>query len=199
MADNVLEEVKPPTLFIVGSEDISVLEKNQLAFKKLNCEKRLVVIQGATHFFKEPGKLDEAATCAKRWFREYLTSYGLKSNSDPAISHIDSYSFGQIIIDGVEYNDDLIVFPDRIKSFWWRNDGHVLKTRDLQEVFEYKPEVLIVGLGFSGQMRIESSVKSQLKREGIKLVQDLTSNAVELFNFYAQKGKKVTGAFHLTC
>jgi putative phosphoribosyl transferase len=199
LADNVLAEVKPPTLLIVGSEDTSVLEKNQAAFKKLNSEKRLVVIQGATHLFEEPGKLDEVAIYAKRWFQEYLVSYELKSEPDPPKPHIDSYSFGYINIDGAEYDEDLIVFPDKIKSYWWRNDGHILKTGDLQDVIEYKPELLIVGIGFSGRMKIELATKERLRREGIKLIEDLTSNAVKLFNDQIRKRTKVVGAFHLTC
>jgi putative phosphoribosyl transferase len=199
LADNVLSEVKPPTLLIVGSEDTSVLEKNQMAFKKLNSEKRLVIIQGATHLFEEPGKLDEVAIFAKRWFREYLVSHELKSESDPPNPHIDSYSFGYITIDGVEYNEDLIVFPDRIKSFWWRNDGHILKTVDLDEVIEYKPQLLIIGTGFSGRMHLEPATREYLRREGIKVIEDLTGNAVKLFNNEITKRTKVTGAFHLTC
>jgi putative phosphoribosyl transferase len=199
LADNVLAEVKPPTLLIVGSEDTSVLEKNQSAFKKLNSEKRLVIIQGATHLFEEPGKLDQAAIFAKRWFQEYLISHEQKSEPDPLKPHIDSYSFGYITIDGVEYHDDLIVFPDKIKSFWWRNDGHILTVEDLQDVLEYKPEVLIVGIGYSGKMHIESSAKSRLKQEGIKLFEDLTGNAVKLFNKHIQNKTRVVGAFHLTC
>ena len=199
LADNVLQEIMPPTLLIVGSEDTSVLEKNQMAFTKLNSEKRLVIIQGATHLFEEQGKLDEAAILAKRWFQEYLVSNELKSESAPPKPHIDSYSFGNMIIDDVEYDEDLMVFPDKIKSYWWRSDGHILKTGDLQDVIEYKPELLIVGIGFSGRMQIEPATKELLRREGIILIEDLTSNAVRLFNEQIQRGKKVVGAFHLTC
>ena len=199
LADNVLSEVKPPTLLIVGSEDASVLEKNQRAFKKLNSEKRLVVIQGATHLFEEPGKLEEVAIFAKRWFREYMISHELKSEPDPPSPHIDSYSFGYITIDDVEYNEDLIVFPDRIKSFWWRNDGHVLKTVDLDEVLKYRPELLIVGTGFSGRMQVEPATREHLLHEGIQVIEDLTGNAVKLFNNEIRKGIRVAGAFHLTC
>ena len=199
LADNVLTEVKPPTLLIVGSEDTSVLEKNQMAFKKLNSEKRLVIIQGATHLFEEPGKMDEVAIFAKRWFREYLVSHELKRETDPPSPHIDSYSFGHITIDGVEYNDDLIIFPNRIKSFWWRSDGHVLKTVDLEEVIKYKPELLIVGTGFSGRMRVEPATRDSLRHEGISVIEDLTGHAIVLLNNEIKKRTRVVGAFHLTC
>ena len=147
----------------------------------------------------EPGKLDEVAIFAKRWFQEYLVSQEFKNKSDTVKPHIDSYSFGHIIIDNIEYHDDLIVFPDKIKSFWWRNDGHTLTIEDLDNVLEYKPDVLIVGIGYSGKMHIKPSVKIRLKQEGIKLIEDLTGNAVKLFNKYIQHKTKVAGAFHLTC
>ncbi len=34
--------------------------------------------------------------------------------------HIDSYSFGSMTVDGTGYGHDLIVFPDRVMSGWWR-------------------------------------------------------------------------------
>jgi len=199
LADNVLSEIKPPTLFIVGSEDTTVLQKNQTSYKKLNSEKDLVIIQGATHLFEEPGKLDEVAENAKNWFTKYLTSTETDNIKDCPHSHIDSYSFGHMVVDGKEYNEDLIVFPDKVKAHWWRNNGHALRMDDLQEVIQYKPEVLIVGTGSSGRMQIEPVTKDSLRQEGIKLIEDLTGEAIKLFNQEMQKETKVVGAFHLTC
>jgi dienelactone hydrolase len=72
LADDILSEVKAPTLLIVGSNDETVLEYNQASLKKLTCEKKLQIVKGATHLFEEAGKLDEAAEHAKRWFQQHL-------------------------------------------------------------------------------------------------------------------------------
>lgn len=73
MAQDVLPQVRTPTLLIVGSDDTHVLELNRMAFDMLSGEKDLVIVPGATHLFEEPGKLDEVAEHAKRWFVKYLS------------------------------------------------------------------------------------------------------------------------------
>jgi putative phosphoribosyl transferase len=75
LADGDLVYVKAPTLLIIGSLDKPVLAMNHYAYDLLHCEKEIKVIQGATHLFEEPGKLDEVATYATKWFEKYLTAY----------------------------------------------------------------------------------------------------------------------------
>jgi putative phosphoribosyl transferase len=69
-----LAEVTAPTLLIVGSRDPAVLELNQAAQRQLRCPNELVVVEGATHLFQEPGTLAEAATLARDWFAEHVLS-----------------------------------------------------------------------------------------------------------------------------
>lgn len=73
LAGSVLPRVRAATLLIVGGEDVKVIELNQQAFEQLRCEKRLVIIPGATHLFEEPGALDEVARLAREWLERYLT------------------------------------------------------------------------------------------------------------------------------
>ncbi len=73
LAEEVLEQVHAPALLIVGSEDLAVIGMNELALKKLRCEKKLEIVKGATHLFEEPGTLDAAADLAKDWFIQHLT------------------------------------------------------------------------------------------------------------------------------
>ena len=112
---------------------------------------------------------------------------------------IDSYSFGVMKIDGAEYRSDLIVFPDRIRSDWWRKQGHSLAIEDLDDVLDFKPEVLVVGKGASGLLEIPPSTKKLLQQAGIEVIAENTGRAWGLFNEQIEKGRKVAGAFHLTC
>jgi len=112
---------------------------------------------------------------------------------------IDSYSFGVMKIDGTEYRADLIVFPDKVRSDWWRKQGHSLAIEDLGDILDFKPEVLVVGKGASGLMEIPPSTKKQLQEAGIEVVAESTGRAWGLFNEQIEKGRKVAGAFHLTC
>jgi hypothetical protein len=55
-------------LLIVGSLDHLVIEMNQSAFDRLQCEKEMKIIPGATHLFEEPSTLESAANMAANWF-----------------------------------------------------------------------------------------------------------------------------------
>jgi putative phosphoribosyl transferase len=72
LAGDALEEVKAPTLLIVGGEDGDVIRLNQEAYSRLHCEKALRVVPGASHLFEEPGALENVAETASEWFVQYL-------------------------------------------------------------------------------------------------------------------------------
>lgn len=74
LAEDALTKVRAPTLLIVGSLDTTVLELNQAALARLECEKRLAVVPGATHLFEEPGTLDQVIALAQKWFTDHLAS-----------------------------------------------------------------------------------------------------------------------------
>lgn len=67
-----LSKVKAPTLLIIGSLDTQVIELNKQAYAKMKCEKRVQIIEGASHLFEEPGTLDIAANLAADWFEQHL-------------------------------------------------------------------------------------------------------------------------------
>lgn len=72
LAHRALPAVTSPTLLLVGGHDPQVIELNGKALAELRCEKRLVVIQGATHLFSEPGTLEEVCKHARAWFVEHF-------------------------------------------------------------------------------------------------------------------------------
>ena len=111
---------------------------------------------------------------------------------------IDSYSFGSIAVNGKRYNSDVIIYPDRVNSSWWRKEGHNLCPEDLQEVLQYQPEVLVIGQGKPGLMKVGSDLIEQLKRQGIEVIVASTEKAVKAYNELGA-GKKVVAALHLTC
>ena len=72
LAAPYLPSVTAPTLLIVGEQDESVMTCNHLAYERLVCEKKLLVISGATHLFTEPGTLEQVADHACRWFQKHI-------------------------------------------------------------------------------------------------------------------------------
>jgi putative phosphoribosyl transferase len=67
-----LDRVMAPTLLIVGALDHQVIELNRLAYRQLKPEKRLDIVDGASHLFEEPGTMDAVADLAAQWFVHHL-------------------------------------------------------------------------------------------------------------------------------
>jgi len=111
---------------------------------------------------------------------------------------VEHYSFGSITIDGKTYTSDVIIYPGRVDSSWWRKEGHYLQVVDLVDVINAKPEVLIIGTGYSGVMVVPKETVSHLESKGIEVHVARSEKAVEMFN-KLQKEKLVIAALHLTC
>lgn len=111
---------------------------------------------------------------------------------------IDSYSFGNIVINGKRYTSDVIIYPHRVESHWWRLQGHLLQLEDLQAVIDFSPELLIVGTGDSGLMKIAPETEKFFRESPIELVVQRTTEACETYNRF-HGDKKTVAALHLTC
>ncbi len=68
LAGSALPQVTAPTLLIVGGNDAQVIVLNEQAYAQLGCEKKMDIIEGASHLFEEPGCLAQVANLAVKWF-----------------------------------------------------------------------------------------------------------------------------------
>ncbi len=111
---------------------------------------------------------------------------------------IDSYEFGRIVIDGKTYISDVIIYPDRIKSDWWRREGHQLSIDDLEDVLDSRPDLVVVGIGNPGMMRVLPEAEKLIRSKKIELIIQPTQKACGTYNrlFTA---RKVIAMLHLTC
>jgi putative phosphoribosyl transferase len=82
LAGQHLHQVPQPTLLIVGERDPIVIDLNRQAMNRLQGEKHLVIIPGASHLFEEPGTLEQVAALARDWFVRYLQSPAHPENGD---------------------------------------------------------------------------------------------------------------------
>ena len=112
---------------------------------------------------------------------------------------IDRYDFGEIQIDGHSYRSDVIVGPQRVRDGWWRQQGHSLSPDDLNTVLESKPDLLVVGTGYFGRMKIPEETRRFLASRGIRLWAGETGEAVKEFNRLQAECARVVAALHLTC
>jgi len=112
---------------------------------------------------------------------------------------IEEYRFGYIRIAGEEYRRDLIILPERIIPDWRREQGHRLSLKDLQDVIEYEPEVLVIGTGASGAMKVPNEVREALNSKAIEVIVAKTGEAVKEYNRMREEGRLAVAALHLTC
>ncbi len=112
--------------------------------------------------------------------------------------HIDDYSFGRIVIDGKTYTSDVIIYPDKVDSSWWRKEGHHLHTEDLADVVSARPDIVGIGTGNLGVMRVPEETVAFLESRGIGVFVEKTGKAVGIFNGQ-QGGGQFIAALLLTC
>ncbi|MEA3386451.1 MAG: MTH938/NDUFAF3 family protein [Thermodesulfobacteriota bacterium] len=115
---------------------------------------------------------------------------------------IESYRFGEIVINGIHYTKDLKIIRGKTFDNWWRSQGHTLQLSDVLDVVAAKPGTLIVGTGAYGRMVLSSGLSEELASKGIRTEALPTELAIQRFKELAsQPGHEETVALavHLTC
>jgi len=69
-----------------------------------------------------------------------------------------------------EYCRDLKVVGGRVLDNWWRKEGHRVDIEDVIAILAAKPEVLVVGMGYAGQMDVPDSLRSLLRSQSNSLL-----------------------------
>ncbi|HEY70064.1 MAG TPA: hypothetical protein G4O08_05705 [Anaerolineae bacterium] len=114
------------------------------------------------------------------------------------VPKIEAYRFGSIIVDGITYRRDVILFPESVQRDWHRKESHLLALSDLETVLEDPPQVLIIGAGFFGSMKVPDEVLRELESRGIEPVVLRSKQACAAYNQQAEQAR-VALAIHLTC
>ena len=111
---------------------------------------------------------------------------------------IEHYAPGIIKIDGKEYREDVLVTGNGVND-WGRVEEHNLSPKDIEERVRDRPQVIIIGTGANGAMKVPEKTVKYVINKGIEFSADVTSKAVEKFNAFLKEGTKVVAGFHLTC
>jgi hypothetical protein len=113
---------------------------------------------------------------------------------------IESYEFGSITVDGETYTSDVIISPEGVNTSWWRVKGHELCCADLEPIWQAKPDILIIGTGAYGVMRVLPEADELMRKRCAQVHVLPTTEAWERFNELSQQEKgRVVAALHLTC
>jgi len=112
---------------------------------------------------------------------------------------IDSTEFGSITIDGKTYHADVIIFWDgeikEVRTFI----RHLFGNNEFKELIKNNPEVIVIGTGDSGFLRVSDEVRMLCKQKNVELVEAISKKAIEKFNENIKRGKGVIGFIHVTC
>jgi len=111
---------------------------------------------------------------------------------------IDSYTFGSFVVDGKKFDSNVSIINGVAKQARYLYD-HLLLESDFDKLIAAKPEIIIIGTGASGVVRVQEEIKELIESNGIKLVIERTGEACEIFNDLVKKGKKVCAFLHNTC
>ncbi len=110
--------------------------------------------------------------------------------------NIDSFIFGNIIINGRKFSNDVIVFWDgEIQD---RKKAHAFTKDEVQNVLMKEPEVVIIGTGTGGLAKADPAIEVAARLEGVELLTMKTPEAVLEFNKLSRR-RKVAALLHLTC
>jgi hypothetical protein len=113
---------------------------------------------------------------------------------------IERFRFGEIVINGASYRDDVKILVDgSVVHPWWRGSGHRVDPEDVRDIFGEGPHLLILGMGQPGQMKATPVLRRELEQKGIRLLERPTSEAAEELNAALDRGERVCAGFHLTC
>lgn len=112
---------------------------------------------------------------------------------------IENYEFGAMTVDGVRHAHDLLLIDGNAVADWWRGKAHLLTIMDLSPILIAQPEVLVVGTGRSGAMQLTPGLEETLAEREIELIAQPSPEAWKTYNDLMSEGRRVAGAFHLTC
>ena len=113
---------------------------------------------------------------------------------------IEQYTTGShMTVQGTKYYQDLKIIQGDVKENWWRKEGHCLYAADINDILSAKPDVLVIGTGYAGNMRVPVFLRTAIEGHNIKVIVEKTSESTKTFNRLFAQGKDVAGAFHLTC
>ena len=119
-------------------------------------------------------------------------------STETAITH---YSFGEMTIDGKDYDGDLTLLPGGKVQPWPFDLGtHMLFPDDLAPLLNEQVKTIIIGTGNAGAVELADEMEEfldELRKKGVQIFIGNTVKAVKQFNASPKEG--LLACFHLNC
>lgn len=116
---------------------------------------------------------------------------------------IDAVAFGSVTVEGETFENDLHIRANgkvrRRKKKWARRDygtSHIIGPRELKRALRGDPELLIIGAGFDGMVRLADEGRELLDKRGVAWRLLPTPEAVEAWNAAEERRALI---LHVTC
>lgn len=95
---------------------------------------------------------------------------------------------------------DIMVDTKGEVSAWYERSGHKLKPEMVERALKLKPEVLIIGNGWNGALKVGKKVGKAAAEAGVKeLMVLITPEACKSYNRLYSAGRQVVLLAHGTC
>jgi hypothetical protein len=116
---------------------------------------------------------------------------------------IDGTEFGSITIDGKTYDHDVVIrlsgdVEKRRKKLSKEQYGtsHIISKAEAKSVFEDGCDLLIIGAGQDGNVRLSPEASAYFEKKGCYVIVQPTPEAIRSFN---RSQEKKVGLMHVTC
>lgn len=110
---------------------------------------------------------------------------------------INSVKFGEIIIDKKVYYSDMIVWWDG--KIEYQEKTHEFGMDQFLRLLGRKPEIIVIGTGMSGVVKIPEEVEQVAKDKGVEIFKEVSPKAAKMFNAFVAYKKRVVAVIHSTC
>ena len=117
---------------------------------------------------------------------------------------ISKITWGKIIVNGIEYNQILIIGSnieereyDRLKSLF--GTSHKIGDWEIEKLFSGSPEIILIGTGWDGVLEVHDKIIKQADKLNIKLEILKSEEAISKYNELAKDRKRVNALIHTTC
>ena len=98
------------------------------------------------------------------------------------MAKIDKLSFGSIVIDGKKYRRDVLILADgkvkKRKGGFLMFGSHNIKKREIEELIQGKPELIVIGTGTDGVANVAADAESRAKEKNLSLLVQPSYDAV---------------------
>jgi polyphosphate kinase 2 (PPK2 family) len=128
---------------------------------------------------------------------EERTGVTKSSPSETPLPIVDQFEYGSIVIDGQTYESNVIIFPDGAVEQWQPKGEPILGPKHVAKVIKAKPEVVVIGLGTVGNLRVHPKVEKRFQKAGIEVLAYRTRKASEIYKELRNE-RKVAAVLHIT-